>query len=62
VYYGVNTCAAMLDTLRRNKTDVKMVVTMSLVVDGINATTDKDYQFLMADFNALFKKLYNRPE
>ncbi len=52
----------MLDTLRRNKTDVKMVVTMSLVVDGINATTDKDYQFLMADFNALFKKLYNRPE
>jgi hypothetical protein len=61
-FFGVSTCVAKLDTMRRNKTDVKMVVTMSLGFDGINATTDKSYQLLMADFNQLFKKHYNRPE
>jgi hypothetical protein len=53
---------AVLDTMRRNKTDVKMVVSIPVSFDGSNATKDKDCQFLVADYNALFKKLYNRPE
>jgi hypothetical protein len=61
MYAGMTSCVATLDSMRRNKTDVKMIVSMSLGEDISDAATNQDMRTMIAEWNALFKKLYNRP-
>jgi hypothetical protein len=60
IFYGISTCKAQLDTLRRNKTDIKMVVSMSFGFDLTNISTDKDLQLMVADHKENFGRLYAR--
>jgi hypothetical protein len=62
LYFGISSCVTVLDLLQRNKTEVKMVVSIPLYFDSTNVVDAKLWQFLVADYNALFKKLYNRPQ
>ena len=60
MYAGMTSCVARLDSMQRNKTDGKMIVSMSLGTDISDAATNKDMQTMIAEWNAMFKKLYNR--
>ena len=60
MYAGITSCVAVLDSMQRNEPDMKMIVSMSLGRDISDAATNKDMQTMIAEWNAMFKKLYNR--
>jgi hypothetical protein len=60
IFEGVAACKARLINLQKTYPNMKMVVSMSLGLDLVNITMDKDLQKLVAQFDEYMRGLYAR--